>query len=222
TGVASASRCSLVAVLGRHARIRATVSSVWATRVLASSRPGRRARRAIPWGRLGHPAPRSPLLKPSTERACLSPGGPSTLPEVAMRTKRSAFLALVASITLGHAAVAADLGGAPRSPINEAPLAYGPAFSWTGPYIGAHIGYGWSDVDWQFADTPGVSTSHGGTGGLLGGQIGYNIQVRQSVFGMEADLSSAWLSGSTACPDPMFNCSHSFNSLAPFPRPPPL
>jgi outer membrane immunogenic protein len=131
-----------------------------------------------------------------------------------MRTKRLAFLALVGSIAMGHATAAADLGGAPRSPINDALLPYGPAFSWTGLYLGAHIGYGWSDVDWQFANTPGISTSHGGAGGLLGGQIGYNIQVRQFVVGAEADLSSAWFAGSTSCPDAAFNCAHSFDWMA--------
>jgi outer membrane immunogenic protein len=48
----------------------------------------------------------------------------------------------------------------------------------------------------------------------VGGQIGYNIQMRQFVFGAEADLAGAWLDGSTACPNPAFNCEHSFNWLA--------
>src|SRR5262249_22484843 len=129
-----------------------------------------------------------------------------------MRTNRS-VLAALAAIMMGHAAAAADLGGAPRSPINDALFPYGPAFSWTGLYIGAHIGYGWSDVDWQFAATPGVSTSHG-AGGLLGGQIGYTIHVRQVVLGAAADLSSAWFEGSTSCPDAAFNCAHSFDWMA--------
>jgi outer membrane immunogenic protein len=130
-----------------------------------------------------------------------------------METNRWVFVALAASVMMGHAA-AADLGGAPRRPVYDEPIPYGPAFSWTGLYIGAHVGYGWSEVDWQFAAAPGLSTNHGGAGGLVGGQIGYNIQVRQLVFGAEADLSSAWLEGSTACPDPAFNCAHSFNWMA--------
>ena len=131
-----------------------------------------------------------------------------------MRTKRSVFLALIASVAFAHAAAAADLGGAPRRAINEDPLPYGPSFSWTGLYIGAHVGYGWSDADWQFAATPGISTSHSGSGALVGGQIGYNFQLRQFVFGAEADLSGAWIDGSIACPGAAFNCSHSYNWLA--------
>lgn len=131
-----------------------------------------------------------------------------------MRAKRSVFLAMVASVAFTHAAAAADLGGAPRRPINDEPLPYGPAFSWTGLYIGAHVGYGWSDADWQFAAVPGVSTNQGGSGALVGGQIGYNIQVRQFVFGAEADISGAWLDGSAACPNPAFNCGHSINWMS--------
>ena len=131
-----------------------------------------------------------------------------------MRTKRAAFLAIVASAVLSQAALAADLGGAPRRARDE-PLPYAPAptFSWTGLYIGTHVGYGWSDVDWQFDNTPGIPTGHTGGGGLAGGQIGYNVQVNQLVFGIEADLSGSWIDGSTACPNPAFNCGHNINWL---------
>jgi outer membrane immunogenic protein len=133
-----------------------------------------------------------------------------------MRTKRTAFLALVAGALFTPAALAADLGGAPRRAVvsDEPYYATAPRFSWTGLYIGAHVGYGWSDVDWQYALSPGFSTSHTGTGGLVGGQVGYNIQSGALVFGIEADLSSAWLDGVTGCPNLAFNCQHSFNWMA--------
>jgi outer membrane immunogenic protein len=127
---------------------------------------------------------------------------------------RAPLLAVLASFALAPAALAADLGGAPRGSIKDEPMAYAPAFSWTGVYIGVHGGYAWSDVDWQFALSPGVSTGQSGSGPLLGGQIGYNIQVRQFVFGVEADASSTWIDGSTACPNGAFTCSHSYNWLA--------
>lgn len=132
-----------------------------------------------------------------------------------MRMRRAAFLAVAASAVCVGAASAADLGGSARHPIHDdGPSAYGPAFSWTGLYIGGHVGYAWSDADWQFDAAPGVSTSHSGSGGLAGGQIGYSIQTGLLVFGIEADLSGAWLDGGTACPDASFNCDHSFNWLA--------
>ena len=128
---------------------------------------------------------------------------------------RPASLASAALLTLAlvPSAVAADLGG-PRGSLKDTPSApaYPPtAFSWTGFYVGAHLGYAWSDVDWDFG---GASASHSGSGWLAGGQIGYNLQVRQLVFGLEADASSAWLDGSTSCPNPAFVCSHSYDWLA--------
>lgn len=131
-----------------------------------------------------------------------------------MKMRRAAFLGILATVFISQSALAADLGGAPRRSIKDAPMAYAPAYSWTGLYIGAHVGYGWSDLDWQFDNTPGIPTGHGGTGGLLGGQIGYNLQVNQFVFGIEGDLTSAWIDGSTSCPNAAFNCSHSYNWLA--------
>lgn len=129
-----------------------------------------------------------------------------------LRFLLSAVLGVAACAQL---AMAADLGGAPpRRVIHEGPSPYDRAFSWSGLYIGAHIGYGWSEADWQFSTTPGVSTSHGGNGGLLGGQIGYNIQSGHFVWGIEGDLSAAWLDGGTSCPNPGFNCQHSYNWLA--------
>jgi outer membrane immunogenic protein len=131
-----------------------------------------------------------------------------------MRAKRAVILALCAGSVLSQAAAAADLGGAPRRSIKDEPAPYVAPFTWTGLYLGTHLGYGWSDADWQFGLTPGVSTSHSGDGWLFGAQIGYNVQVRQFVFGVEADISNAWLEGGTACPNPAFACEHSLNWLA--------
>jgi outer membrane immunogenic protein len=131
-----------------------------------------------------------------------------------MRTRHAAFLAVVASVACVQSASAADLGGPPRRAVYEGPSTYGPAFTWTGLYIGGHVGYGWSDADWQFEATPGISTSHSGDGGLAGGQIGYNIQMGHLVFGIEADMSGSLVEGGTACPAAGFNCEHSINWLA--------
>jgi hypothetical protein len=92
--------------------------------------------------------------------------------EVTMKTLRVAFLAVVAAIAAIPSAIAADLGGGPpRRSLKDAPYIAPSVFSWTGFYVGAHLGYGWSDVDWE-----NVSNSLGGTGALAGGQIGYNWQ----------------------------------------------
>jgi len=118
----------------------------------------------------------------------------------------------VACATFAHAAAAADLGSGPRRAVHDPSIPYGPAFSWTGLYIGANVGYGWSDADWGDVAS-GISAHNASSGWLLGGQIGYNLQVKQLVFGVEADLSSGWLSGGTACPVGVLNCEHSYNWL---------
>jgi len=125
-----------------------------------------------------------------------------------LKKLRSVVLASIASLGLCQAAAAADLGGLPppRGSLKDAPPAvYERPFSWSGLYIGGHVGYGWSDIDWQDALGPG---SHDGKGWLAGGQIGYNLQSGQFVFGVEADFSSTWIDGGTAC------CGHEFNWLA--------
>lgn len=80
-----------------------------------------------------------------------------------------------------------------------------PVFSWTGFYIGGHVGYGWdaTTVDpaniavppgLGFGNPPGTQIFSfdrhlGANGALGGGQFGYNYQTGQVVFGFEADIS---------------------------------
>lgn len=88
----------------------------------------------------------------------------------------------VAAAALTSAAVAADL------PV-KAPPAVAPAFlpfTWTGPYAGANGGFGWSNGG------AGLDA----TGGFGGGQIGYNVQTGNLVFGVEGDISGGGISRS--------------------------
>lgn len=103
-------------------------------------------------------------------------------------------------------ALAADMA-APPPPAYKAPapIMVPVAYDWTGFYIGANIGYGWGTSD------PGVvsffqpvgtlqGTINGlpaSTGGVIGGgQIGYNFQASNFVFGIEGDFSGADIKGS--------------------------
>ena len=76
-----------------------------------------------------------------------------------------------------------------------------PLFSWTGFYAGAHGGAGWAHKDWFFgglagiAVPPGPEGSHVATGGLAGGQLGFNYQIGPWVWGVEEDASWANLRG---------------------------
>ncbi|MHC1728165.1 MAG: outer membrane protein [Syntrophobacteraceae bacterium] len=77
-----------------------------------------------------------------------------------------------------------------------------PAFNWTGPYAGLHIGYGWGGRDTNFYPLPdaatfGVSsaTLNPNPSGVIGGiQAGYNYQMGRWVVGIEADFSGTGMS----------------------------
>jgi opacity protein-like surface antigen len=87
---------------------------------------------------------------------------------------------------------AADLPMA--APVYKAPVPA--AATWTGFYIGANGGWASSGINY-----PGVPDhANGGpadlgtlNGGLVGGQIGYNYQIQNWVFGIEGDFD--WAEG---------------------------
>ena len=76
-----------------------------------------------------------------------------------------------------------------------------PPISWTGFYIGAHVGAGWTTNGWTIFPTSAQIVLPFGSdtvSGFLGGaQIGANYQIDVMVFGVEADFSWAGLSGQT-------------------------
>lgn len=88
------------------------------------------------------------------------------------------YLKLTAAIAAASLASGAALAA---DPVFPAPIIDEALYDWTGLYIGAHVGYGWS------TDSGGTSAD-----GFLGGiQAGYNWQVApQFVLGAEADI--AW------------------------------
>ncbi|MFZ1106381.1 MAG: outer membrane protein [Hyphomicrobiaceae bacterium] len=100
-------------------------------------------------------------------------------------------------------AAAADLGG--RSKIaHSVPEALPSPLTWAGLYVGAHVGYGWSSIEWQEGAFTG---SHDGEGLLAGGQIGFNLQMGRLVYGLEADATAGFIEGGNGC------CSHSVDAL---------
>jgi outer membrane immunogenic protein len=100
--------------------------------------------------------------------------------------------------------------------------------SWTGFYIGANAGYGFSRI--SGSATPGdpntnrlvfgqpvvppLATSFDSNGWLAGAVVGFNWQVApQWVAGIEADFDGAGIKGSSSMPSPFFAgfSSGSFN-----------
>lgn len=95
--------------------------------------------------------------------------------------------AAVLALTAG-AAQAADLRRAPAPiPMAEAQPVY-PTL-WTGLTFGAHVGYGWADVN------SGIGLGGDADGGIAGLQLGYNWQSGAWVFGIEGDIAWTGMDG---------------------------
>ncbi|HZO47874.1 MAG TPA: outer membrane protein [Xanthobacteraceae bacterium] len=101
------------------------------------------------------------------------------------------FSALAAAtITiLSVPAIAADMP-ARRMPVKAVPVAAA-TYNWTGLYVGVHAGYAWGEL----TSDANAAVDHEPSGGLFGGQIGYNWQSGQFVFGIEADLAYSTVKG---------------------------
>jgi outer membrane immunogenic protein len=114
-----------------------------------------------------------------------------------MRAARALALVLAlspASTLLAPEARAADLGGSSKI-AQSVPEVVPSPFTWAGFYVGAHVGYGWSSIEWQEGMLAGTQD---GEGLLAGGQIGFNLQSGRVVYGLEADATASWMEGGNA------------------------
>lgn len=108
------------------------------------------------------------------------------------------FVAALATVLIPRTAHAAEL------PLKAPALV--PGYNWSGLYIGGNIGYGRSSTFWDnLEDTtlwgdniPPDSFSHGVSGMIGGGQIGYNYQTGPYVFGIEAMVDASAIKGDHA------------------------
>jgi outer membrane immunogenic protein len=122
---------------------------------------------------------------------------------------RAALLSSTAMVLLAGSAMAADLTHVAPPP--PPPLTPTPAISWTGFYVGVNAG--WVGLDSKAIDENGfygtccgAGSSETATldpsGGLIGGQAGYNWQSGTMVVGVEGDFDAADARGSkTVWPD---------------------
>jgi outer membrane immunogenic protein len=110
------------------------------------------------------------------------------------------------------AAAAAVLALILSTPVNAADLSMlfkapppVPAFSWTGFYIGAEVGYAWGkDTTTEYLTATNTFTGfnpsynvHSAVGGLYGG---YNYQIGSVVLGIESDIEAANINGGFTAP----------------------
>jgi outer membrane immunogenic protein len=115
--------------------------------------------------------------------------------EFVMNLKLILAGALIAAATPSFAA---DLAPAPVEPI--APVVV--PFTWAGFYVGADVGYSWTQADSDFSGpaltAAGVlpfSLSPDSDGVVGGVYVGYNAQFNQVVVGIEGDIEAASNSG---------------------------
>lgn len=120
--------------------------------------------------------------------------------------KRNLLGALAIASTFATAAMAADL------PVKAPPLPV-VVYNWTGFYVGGNIGYSWGRSSDYSTLTNGTGTvlfanSNGQNldGVVGGGQIGYNWQVKNWVWGFEADIQGTDERGSRLFTCPADGC----------------
>jgi outer membrane immunogenic protein len=109
-------------------------------------------------------------------------------------TMKSVFLAIGGFVLIAPSVTARADGPTDRS-------GYQPTLSWSGCYVGVHVGSGWGADSWN-EPPPDVRefASHRLSGWLGGGQIGCDVQRGSWVFGAEAQVSWANIDGSSAMP----------------------
>lgn len=112
---------------------------------------------------------------------------------------RRLLAALLAASGLSFAAQAADMPV--KAPLSPPPIMY----NWTGFYVGGHLGVATGKYDWSFT-APGTTTNHTFTDFAGGGQLGFNYQVAQWVFGIEGSGTFGNLDAESVCPNPAATC----------------
>jgi outer membrane immunogenic protein len=126
-------------------------------------------------------------------------------------TKSLIIAVAFASLVTAGTAIAADVSYQAAPPVPAPPM---PAFSWTGFYVGAHAGHGWSLNEQTFTSILGNlltnENNYTGAGFLGGAQAGFNYQVGPWVWGVEGEFSSAGIDGEGNCviasPTALLNC----------------
>jgi outer membrane immunogenic protein len=93
-------------------------------------------------------------------------------------------------------ALAADMPRSRPLPPPRAP-AYVPFFTWNGFYMGINAGYAFGTSKWTDTVTQDTTGSFNANGPMVGGTIGYNLQLGTFVVGLEGDFDWSGIKGST-------------------------
>jgi outer membrane immunogenic protein len=125
---------------------------------------------------------------------------------------------VVASVLIGlgaaSAAVAADL------PLKARPMAAAPLYNWTGCYLGANVGGGWTRLNTaRVLDVSGVAAPNDygrekDSGVIGGGQVGCDFQTGNLVFGVGGSFDFGNIKGSHALTDfPAFSEANNLKEI---------
>jgi outer membrane immunogenic protein len=101
--------------------------------------------------------------------------------------------ALAAAAVVGFASMASATDLPVKAPMYTKAPVMAPMYNWTGFYVGANFGYSWGSQDTSLVSGGATLFSEGvhPEGVIAGDQIGYNWQVNQWVFGLEADFQGS-------------------------------
>ncbi len=119
--------------------------------------------------------------------------------------KKRILLAAISHIAL----VAAGGADAADIQLKASPRISAPVYSWTGCFVGAHVGFGFGRHDVSasnFSFGPGstaITTTNGldSGSGVFGGQLGCNYQFSGDwVVGLQGDFAGADIGGEVADP----------------------
>ena len=117
-----------------------------------------------------------------------------------MRTMRASAIALALCLGAAQNVFAADLPvKAPRAPAAIV------ASTWTGCFVGGHVGGMWARTVWTNATDPFVGeaiSSNDPSGVVAGGQVGCDYQTGSFVIGLQGD--GAWTNASGTGDDLVF------------------
>jgi outer membrane immunogenic protein len=130
-----------------------------------------------------------------------------------MRAAFHASVAMLALLASPMPASAADLKPAPAPVYTKAPP-MPPPFSWSGFYIGGNLGGAWANT--TITDSLfGLNFGKGNNGVFVGGgQVGFNYQVSNLVFGAEGDFDWAANNNNNSVTGVVGPLGHTFTASA--------
>jgi outer membrane immunogenic protein len=133
-----------------------------------------------------------------------------TMRKLLLASVAAGALAAAGSAKAGDLPVPAYPPPPPGYPYAPPPPPPPPLFSWSGCYVGGHVGWGWSKTTFQdqnsssaLIDSSALSrtASVNGNGGIFGGQLGCDFELGNNfVFGMSGSAAGTTITGSGVDP----------------------